>query len=114
MAQGDAQKAASAWLAKQGLIEELDEDQLREVQELIGLPSFGIFWAMIQWQRMRALVMLSNASLGTPERDSAAGVLQGQIRAIDDLRTLLLHIAEPTVDAAQPENEGANNDGYSA
>ena len=108
MAQGDKQKAALAWLRKQGLIEELDGEQLSQVQELIGLPSFGIFYAMIQFQRAQALTLLSNVTLGTPDKDSMASVLQGRIRAIDDFTQTLLSIAEPTADAAQ-QNEEQNN-----
>lgn len=105
MAQGDAKAAANKWLNEQGIIEDLTDDDYREVKKLIGNRSFGIFWAMLRWQRETSAIALSNASLGSPERDSAASVLQGHIRAIDQIRDLVLHLAEPTADAAANEEQ---------
>lgn len=105
MAKGDAKKAADQWLKDQGMIEELDGDNLSTLQQLIGNPSFGLFWALLRWRRERSAIVLSNASLGTPERDTAASVLQGHIRAIDEIRELVLEIAEPNADAAGEEEE---------
>ena len=109
MARGDLKKAADKWLKEQGIIEELDDEQWREVKKLIGNPSFGIFWAMLLWQRQRNATLLMNALLGSPERDAAASVLQGQARAIDEIRELILNIAEPNADAAGEQEEQGNN-----
>lgn len=108
MARGDAKKAAEEWLKKQGVIAELDDDQYREVKKLIGNPSFGIFYAMLLWHRQRSAMLLTNAPLGTPERDSAASVLQGHVRAIDEVREIILNIAEPNADAAGEDEEQVN------
>lgn len=105
MARGEAKAAAAAWLKQQGLIESLDDDQWTEVQKLIGDPAFGILYAMLMYQRAEYMVMLSNVTLGTPEKDSHASVLQGNIRAIDRMHETLLMIAEPTADAAQQNEE---------
>lgn len=108
MARGDSRKAASDWLNKQGLIEEVTDEDYEKVKQLIGLPSFGIFWAMLQWRRARSAIVLTNSSLGTPERDWAAGVLQGQIKSIDEIREMVLDIAEPPADAAGENEEQGN------
>jgi hypothetical protein len=108
MPRGDARKAADTWLKSQGIIEELDDQQYEQVRELIGNPAFGIFFAMLRWRRERSAIMLSNASLGSPEADSAASVLQGHIKAIDEIRLLVLELAEPTP-AAGTEEEQTNN-----
>lgn len=107
MARGDNKKAADEWLKRQGVIDELTDEDWTQVQKLIGNPSFGIFWAMLRYRREESAIMLSNVSLGVPERDAAASVLQGQIRAIDGIRELILQIAEPNADAAG--EQGAEN-----
>jgi hypothetical protein len=104
MAKGDARKAADDWLKKQGILNEVTDDQYELVRGLIGNPSFGIFYAMLRYKREESAIMLSNASLGSPGADSAASVLQGQIRAIDAIREMVLTIAEPG-DAAATEEE---------
>lgn len=101
MAKGDARKAADKWLKEQGIIESVTDEQYESVRQLIGNPSFGIFWALLRYRREESAVFLSNAPLGGPERDCAASVLQGNIKAIDLIRELILELAEPTADAAE-------------
>jgi hypothetical protein len=108
MARGDARKAAADWLKKQGIIEEVSDEDFETVRQLIGNPSFGIFWAMLRWRRERSAIMLTNAPLGSPERDSAASVLQGHIKAIDEILEMVLDIAEPPADAAGEAEERSN------
>ena len=105
MAKGDKQKAADKWLKDQGMIDELTEEQFESVRQLIGNPSFGIFWALLRYRREESAIVLSNAPLGGPERDCAASVLQGNIRAIDGVRSLILELAEPNADAAEQRSE---------
>lgn len=100
MARGDQRKAADLWLKQQGIIEKLDDEQFELVRKLIGNPSFGIFWALLRYRREESAVVLSNAPLGGPERDCAASVLQGNIRAIDGVRELILELAEPSDEPA--------------
>lgn len=107
MAAGNARAAADKWLKEQGIIAELDNTQYEQVRKLIGNPSFGIFWALLRYRREESAVMLSNASLGSPEKDCAASVLQGNIRCIDGVRELILQLAEPT-DAAGETQERVN------
>lgn len=103
---GQQRDAAEQWLKEQGIVAELDDTQYRLVKELIGSPSFGIFYGMLLYRRAMSAIALSNASLSSPERIAAASVLQGQIRAIDDLKEMVLQIAEPqTADAAEPNKE---------
>lgn len=108
MARGDTRKAAQEWLKKQGIVstDELDEQQYELVRKLIGDPSFGIFCAMLRFRAVESSVVLRNTPLGTPERDCAASVLQGHIREIDDIHSLILDIAEPEYDAAEAKEQG--------
>lgn len=101
MAKGDARAAADKWLKEQGMIADLTDEQFESVRQLIGNPSFGIFWALLRYRREESAAFLSNAPLGGPERDCAASVLQGNMKAIDGVRDLILELAEPTVDAAE-------------
>lgn len=108
MASGDRRAATAKWLKQQGLVEELDGQQLEQVQQLIGLPSFGTFYAMLRWLRERSAIALSNASLGSPTADAAASVLQGNIRTIDEIHEMILQVAEPPADAAGENEEQLN------
>lgn len=108
MARGDQRKAADEWLKKQGVIADLTDEQFESVRQLIGNPSFGIFWALLRYRREESAIFLSNAQLGGPERDCAASVLQGNMRAIDGIRELILELAEPTDTAA---DQGVTNNG---
>lgn len=102
---------ARRWLKEQGVRSLSAENggvslpQFAQLQTLIGNEAFGLFWSLVAGERANALVMLGNAKLGTPERDCAASVLQGQIAAIDILRELLLDIADPQM---QQQDEGAS------
>jgi hypothetical protein len=108
VARGDARKAADKWLKDQGIIGELSEDQYESVRQLIGLPSFGIFWALLRYRREESAIVLSNSPLGGPERDCAASVLQGNIKAIDGVRDLILELAEPTDNNAAEQGSNLN------
>lgn len=107
----ESREAAVGWFRAQGQrnltdpgLEDVEFEQLRS---LIGYPAFGIFWSILMNQRATAAQILSNAPLGTPERDWAAGVLQGQIRGIDQIYEMLLEVADPT-DAQESSNEEQN------
>lgn len=107
----ERRQASLNWLNSQGqrsLGVGIDMEDFEALQGLIGHNGFGIFWSLLAQQRAEAMSVLSNIPLGSPERDSAASVLQGQIRAIDQIRETVLDIADPqAADAAQPQDEGA-------
>ncbi len=105
MAAGDARKAADAWLKKQGIIADVTDEDYEQVKKLIGMPGFGIFWAMLMFHRQNQQAFLGNAPLGTPQADCAASVLQGSIKCIDHIREIILNIAEPPADAAGEDKE---------
>jgi hypothetical protein len=108
VAKGDARRAADKWLKDQGIIQDLTDEQYSQVRQLIGNPSFGIFWALLRFRREESAIMLSNAQLGGPERDCAASVLQGNIKAIDGVRDLILELAEPTDNNAAEQGSNLN------
>ena len=103
----ETRAVAAAWLKEQGqrsLSGGVDEDEFNMLRGLIGSTPFGIFFSLLAQLRAEAQVVLSNVPLGTPERDAVASVLQGQIRTVDQIRDLLLDIADPQkADAAQPD-----------
>ena len=96
---GDIRRAATAqWLASQGLRnpEEISPEDFAELRTLLAPhKGFGILWSMIAFTRQSSTVMLNNANLSTPHGVSAASQLQGTIRAIDEIRELVLNIADP-------------------
>lgn len=111
-AESSARIAARAWLAAQGKrslyadfggVSPPDYELLRS---LIGLPAFGIFYSLLQHQRQEYQERLSNVSLSSAESVAAAGVLQGHIRCLDQLREMLLDIADPN--AQQKEEDQVN------
>jgi len=96
---GEVRRAATAqWLASQGLRnpEEISPEDFAELRTLLAPhKGFGIFWSMLAFNRQNAAMMLSNTNLATPAGISAASQLQGNIKAIDDFRELVLNIADP-------------------
>lgn len=103
--------AVSHWLASQGqrsLEVGMEQEEFSSLQGLIGHSGFGVFWSLLAQLRAEAQVALSNLPLTSPEKVAAASVLQGQIRAVDQTRQLLLDIADPQMaDAAQPSEQGS-------
>lgn len=98
------QRAVAAWLAKQGKREYPSDVELAELHTLFAPhKGFGILWSLIAFDRARDLEELKNIRLGTPEGDSQASRLQGQILAVDRLYELLLQIADPPGVAQQTE-----------
>lgn len=96
---GELRRAATAqWLASQGLRnpEEISPEDFAELRTLLAPhKGFGVFWSMLAFYRQNATYMLNNANLATPQGVSAASQLQGNIKAIDDFRELVLNIADP-------------------
>lgn len=96
---GEMRRAATAqWLASQGLRnpEEISAEEFAELRTLLSPhKGFGIFWSILAYYRQHSAIMLNNANLSTPQGVSAASQLQGNIKAIDDFRELVLNIADP-------------------
>lgn len=106
------QLQTATWLNKQGLLSlavGVGEHEFTELQKLLGNPGFGYFWALLANLRAECAVMLANSTLGTPERDTAAAVIQGRIRCIDGIRELLLNIADPSEVMAETPKQELNN-----
>jgi len=86
------------WLDSQGRRDLEVGISVPEFQALRGLlqsPAFGILWSLIRNAKLQHEQVLANTSLGTAASDAAASVIQGHIRAFDQLRNLLLQIADP-------------------
>jgi len=96
---GQIRRAATAqWLASQGLRnpDEISPEDFAELRTLLTPhKGFGVFWSMIAFYRQNAAIMLNNVSLATPQGVNTASQLQGNIKAIDDFRELVLNIADP-------------------
>jgi hypothetical protein len=96
---GELRRAATAqWLNSQGLRnpEEISPEDFAELRTLLAPhKGFGVFWSMLAYYRQNSAMMLTNTNLATPAGISAASQLQGNIKAIDDFRELVLNIADP-------------------
>jgi hypothetical protein len=105
MNDGQIRRAATAqWLASQGLRnpQEISPEDFAELRTLLAPhKGFGIFWSMLNFERQNSAVMLNNTNLATPMGVSTASQLQGKIKAIDDLRELVLNIADPLGDSSE-------------
>lgn len=101
----ESRASAEKWLREQGQISleaGMDAKEFGSLQTLIGHQPFGLFMAVLAHQRAQAAVLLSNLQLGSPAQIAAASVLQGQIRAVDQIRETVLSIADPqAADAAE-------------
>ncbi|RPJ47613.1 MAG: hypothetical protein EHM21_08080 [Chloroflexi bacterium] len=109
---GQIRRAATAqWLASQGLRnpEEISPEDFAELRTLLTPhKGFGIFWSLLAFYRQNAALMLNNTNLATPSGVSAASQLQGNIKAIDDFRELVLNIADPIGEGSEsPQRAGA-------
>lgn len=91
---------AARWLDGQGQRDVSVGMSVAEFQALRGLlgnPAFGIFWSLIRHARSQHERVLLNSTLGEPAKDAAASVIQGHIRAFDQIREMLLDIADPRI-----------------
>jgi len=104
--EGEIRRRATAqWLHSQGLRnpEEISAEEFAELRTLLAPhKGFGIFWSMLAFYRQNAALMLNNTNLATPAGVSAASQLQGNIKAIDDFRELVLNIADPIGESSTP------------
>lgn len=100
--ENDKRTTARRWLSDQGQRSLYAEEggvtsrEFELLRKLIGSEAFGLFYSLLAQQRAEATVCLINAKLGTAERDCSTAVIQGQIRAIDQIRETLLDIADPS------------------
>jgi hypothetical protein len=111
MTDGEMRRFATAkWLADQGLRnpETVSAEEFAELRTLLAPhKGFGIFWSMLAYYRQNAALMLNNTNLATPNGVSTASQLQGNIKAIDDFRELVLNIADPLGESSEsPQRAG--------
>lgn len=109
----EAREATSKWLRAQGLRSDVSAEEMADLRSLLAPhKGFGILWSLVMFDRQEAALQLGNADLSTASGVSRASVLQGQIRAIDNIRELILDIADPPkngVEQQLEDREGANN-----
>lgn len=104
----EAQQRVLAWLRSQGQLdfeEGVSQADFSELQTLLDSRAFGLFYALLAQERAKALVVLSNLPLSGDSNLAAASVLQGQIRAVDRVRELLLFIADPNADGEEQQTD---------
>jgi hypothetical protein len=103
--------ATAQWLHAQGLRnpDEISPEDFAELRTLLAPhKGFGIFWSMLMFYRQNAASMLNNTNLATAAGVSTASQLQGNIKAIDDFRELVLNIADPIGESSEsPQRAGA-------
>lgn len=100
-------QAVLTWLNSVGIRnpEELDVEDWKSVKSLLGMerPGFGIFMSMMMFERQKAVVQLTNADLSNSAGAVSAAKLQGIVLCVDNMRELILNIADPI-------GEGSNSD----
>lgn len=107
-----ARKATRTWLAAQGqrsLFADfggVSPAEFEQLRSLLGYPAFGLFWSLLRHQRTEYQERLTGLALNSPEMISAASVLQGHIRCLDQLREMLLDISDPSAQ----QGEGTANE----
>lgn len=105
----DKRAATTAWMNRQGQLSlevGIADEDFNILQNSIGGKILGLWLAILHQQRAEAAIALGNAKLGTPEADSAAAVLQGVIRGVDQFRSTILDIADPqAADAAESQEQ---------
>jgi hypothetical protein len=108
----DKQLAVVEWLKQFGIVDDISEDEHRELLSLIGHKGFGLLYGLLMRDRAGWVIQLSNIALADGQKVAAASVLQGQIRAVDRLREIVLNIADPAADqtpAQAAEQEQQSN-----
>lgn len=96
--------AVTSWMNQQG-IRNPEEISLQDYQLVRGLLSgersaFGVFLSMMMFERQQAVAQLTNADLSSSTGAVAAAKLQGIILAVDNMRDLILNIADPIVEGS--------------
>lgn len=107
--------ATSNWLTAQGLRDpqQVSQEDHAELRTLLAPHrGFGIFWSLLAYSRAYNAALLQNQSLTTPEAVTRASQLQGVIKAIDEVRELILNIADPLAEGSEgPFGAGEVNNG---
>lgn len=92
-------KAVLGWLNSLGIRnpEEISTEEYAKVRALLGndRPGFGIFISMLMFERQAAVVQLMTADLSTSAGAVRAAKLQGVVQCVDNVRELIMNIADP-------------------
>lgn len=115
----DKRKAVLAWLNSLGIRnpEELDLNDYQQVLKLLGndRPGFGIFISLLMFERQQAAIQLNNTDLSNSAGAVKASKLQGIIQCVDNVRELIMNIADPIGEGSGSEPRevaGVRFDGY--
>lgn len=116
MSNGAERRAATAqWLTAQGIRDPQhisSEDHAELITLLAPHRGFGIFWSVLAYARAYNSALLQNLNLTTPESVARASQFQGMIKAIDEVRELILNIADPLAEGSESrelEQESLND-----
>lgn len=95
----EIRRAVLNWLNSLGIRnpEELSIDDYQKVKVLLGndRPGFGIFISMLMFERQQAVAQLTNADLSNSAGAVNAAKLQGIVQCVDNVRELIMTIADP-------------------
>lgn len=104
----EIRQAALQWLNSLGIRnpEELSLDDYEQVKKLLGndRPGFGIFFSLMMFERQKAVMQLTNADLSNSSGAVSAAKLQGIVLAVDNVRDLILNIADPIGEGSLPDS----------
>jgi hypothetical protein len=107
-----AREAVAKWMQELGIRDPSNLDtnayaQLRGLLSSNERPGFGIFWSMIMFERQQAVAQLINCNLSSEEGKSNAAKLQGIVQCVDNMRDLLLNVADPIGEGSDSVTEVA-------
>jgi hypothetical protein len=108
----DARQAVLTWLNNVGIRDPGNLDmsaytQLRGLLSSNERPGFGVFMSLIMFERQQAVAQLIQVDLGSPENTARVAKLQGIVQCVDNIRELILNIADPIGEGSSSETEVA-------
>lgn len=106
----DIRQAVLSWMNGLGIrdpanLDQADYAKVRAILSSGERPGFGIFLSMLMFERQAAVASLMNADLSNSAGAVRAAKLQGIVQCVDNIRDLVLNIADPIGEGSDPSRE---------
>lgn len=100
--------AVLQWLNGLGIrdpsnLDATDFARVRGILSSTDRPAFGIFLSMMMFERQQAVAQLMTADLSDSKGAVRAAKLQGVVQCVDNMRDLILNIADPIGEGSDSE-----------
>jgi hypothetical protein len=101
--------AVLQWLNSLGIRDPSNLDQgdyakLRGLLSSSDRPGFGIFLSMLMFERQQMVAQLMTADLSDAKGAVRAAKMQGYVQCVDNMRDLILNIADPLGEGSDSDN----------